>query len=501
MKQFTKVTVTLAIIAFVLLMYLRLDFGSCQSDVTIKIVSLDDANSLSVGDSTSSIPKGGIPFTVKVILEGYVSDLMSYQVGVEFDYPSINCTGVWIPAGDSNFIFYGKTYVSAKDIGKGTVDLGAALLDPSQTITTSGGLLCMINFTGNKIGTFTLRFLDSDHTFLLNSYGNDILPYDQIQKGNFTLNVLGAKSPPIASFTYTPDRVKANKTVTFDASDSYDPDGYIVEYIWDFGDGYNLTTTQNSTTHKFTKNGVYDVNLTVVDNDNLADSFIQTIRVGSPPQVVVQTSNPPFKQNEEITFNASLSYDPDGQIVTYIWDFGDGYNITTTENFLLHSYENRGLYLFKLVVVDDDGLLNSTSLKIQIGNPPVANFTFNPQNPTVWETVSFDATGSYSVDPVPITSFVWYFEDSNENITTSDPFVEHVFVSADVDPGYNVTLTVYDSDGLHSSYSVIIPVVATVAASNVFGSETLAAIAIVIVIAVVAVIIKIKSPKEEALEI
>jgi len=500
MKKIIKITIMLVFIA---LMYysipFQLNYGSCEPQITLKILTIQDANSLTLGNETSPIPTTGIPFTLKVVLEGHVTDLMSYQVGITFDYPAINCTGAWIPTNDQKFIFYGKISLSVKDVGKGTVNVGATLLDPSQAVTTEGGLLCMLNFTANKKGSFTLSFYDTEHTMLLNSLGLDILPFDKMQKQNFTLNVIGAKSPPVASFTFSPTQIKANKTVTFDASLSYDPDGQIVSYIWDFGDGQNLTTTENVTKHKFAKSGIYKVNLTVVDNDNLMSSIAKTVMVGIPPKIIVEIPNtPPFEPNHEITFNASLSYDPDGQIVSYIWDFGDGQNLTTTENYVVHSYEKRGVYQFALKVIDDDGLANSTSIKIQIGRPPVANFTFDPPNPKVWDTVKFDASKSHS-DEAPITSFVWYFEDTRENVTSESPFIEHVFVSAD--PGYNVTLTVYDSDGLSSFCSLLVPVTAEVAQESAFGTETLAAIVIVIIIVVALVIHKIKSPKEEVLEI
>ncbi|RLG94054.1 hypothetical protein DRO29_06995, partial [Candidatus Bathyarchaeota archaeon] len=54
---------------------------------------------------------------------------------------------------------------------------------------------------------------------------------------------------PIANFTYSPERPIANQTITFDASSSYDPDGTIVSYEWDFGDGSEETTTSPTIQH------------------------------------------------------------------------------------------------------------------------------------------------------------------------------------------------------------------------------------------------------------
>ena len=504
MRQINK-AITLVLITFLLLTFLKINLGSCQT-ITLKMMeATTNNNSITLGNETDPIPREGIPFTVKIILEGSVTNLMSFQVGTTFNYEAINCTGAWIPSQDTDFIFYGKTFLQASDIQKGEVVIGAAIIDPSQAVTTNGGLLCMLNFTANKKGTYTIDFYDSDNTFFLNNMGFDIVKYEQIQKSTLTINVLSAKAPPVASFTWNPKNPKANETITFDASLSYDPDGQIVSYIWDFGDESTNETEKSEITHVYTEKGVYTVNLTVVDNDNLTDSLVQIVMTGHPPIVIVELPNPPFKPGDEIIFNASLSYDPDGQIVSYIWDFGDGTNQTTTESTLNHTYEKRGLYKFALKLVDNDGLSNSTSLEVPIGNPPKANFTFNPTNPKTWETVTFDASGSQLGDVgAVIKSFVWYFEDMNIIETPEppdSPLIDHVFSSEDL-AGYNVTLTVYDVDGLYNSCSALIPVSAAAEQQQSgIGTETIILIAIVIAIIAIAIIVKLKSPKEEAIEI
>ncbi|OPY18843.1 MAG: PKD domain protein [Methanomethylovorans sp. PtaU1.Bin093] len=75
----------------------------------------------------------------------------------------------------------------------------------------------------------------------------------------------GASFPPIASINVPYNVVEKDPPITFDASGSSDPDGTIISYEWDFGDGD--TETVISPTHTYTETGVYTVNLTITDND------------------------------------------------------------------------------------------------------------------------------------------------------------------------------------------------------------------------------------------
>gem|GEM_PF-1816988 len=84
---------------------------------------------------------------------------------------------------------------------------------------------------------------------------------------------------PIASFTYSPADPFVTEPAAFDASSSYDPDGNIVSYTWDFGDG-NITTVSDPVVyHRYADAGDYNVTLTVSDDDGLTAVTTATVTV------------------------------------------------------------------------------------------------------------------------------------------------------------------------------------------------------------------------------
>lgn len=88
--------------------------------------------------------------------------------------------------------------------------------------------------------------------------------------------------PPLAEFAWSPEEPQAGEAVTFDASASFDPDGEIVKYEWDF-DGDGLTDAEGVTaTWTFNEAGDYPVTLTVTDNDGYTSTATKTITVRSP---------------------------------------------------------------------------------------------------------------------------------------------------------------------------------------------------------------------------
>jgi PKD repeat protein len=107
-------------------------------------------------------------------------------------------------------------------------------------------------------------------------------------------------SPPVASFTRTPSSGEASLNVFFNASGSYDSDGSIVSYEWDFGDGHS--GVGETPTHTFNSAGTHFVKLTVTDNEGARNSVTHSITVTAAPtvqyRVTVRQITDEFDENE-----------------------------------------------------------------------------------------------------------------------------------------------------------------------------------------------------------
>jgi PKD repeat protein len=247
---------------------------------------------------------------------------------------------------------------------------------------------------------------------------------------------------PVASFTETAEAVNTGETVSFDASDSSDPDGSIVDYSWDFGDGAKGTGV--SVQHAYSQDGTYTVTLTVTDDDGATGTAKATKTVHNRIPIASFTeSAETVSSGESIHFDASESYDPDGTIVSYSWDFGDGNTAVDVE--VDHAYEDDGVYTVTLTVVDDDGATGSaTATKNVLNRSPVASFTENATIMSQDEAIHFDASESYDPDGT-IVSYSWDFGDGN---TATGVTSDHAYSE---DGNYTVTLTVTDDDGASAS--------------------------------------------------
>ncbi|MDQ2086108.1 PKD domain-containing protein [Herbivorax sp. ANBcel31] len=85
------------------------------------------------------------------------------------------------------------------------------------------------------------------------------------------------KIKPTASFSYTPKEVTIGDIVNFDATNSHDFDGDIIQYSWDFGDGVN--GFGEVVAHKYTEPGDYLVKLSVTNKLGLTTTYKKKVTV------------------------------------------------------------------------------------------------------------------------------------------------------------------------------------------------------------------------------
>jgi len=135
---------------------------------------------------------------------------------------------------------------------------------------------------------------------------------------------------------------------------------------------------------------------------------------------------------QTIAFDGSGSYDPDGSITQYDWKFYDGdswhINLGSAPTY---TYNNPGTYIVTLKVHDNNGATDTdtTYAYIQSGNqPPVASFTYSPSNPTIGETITFDASSSYDPDG-DIVGYRWDWNGDGAWDTgwLSSPITTHIY--------------------------------------------------------------------------
>lgn len=246
---------------------------------------------------------------------------------------------------------------------------------------------------------------------------------------------------PIAVLSATPTSGETPLYVDFDGSASSDVDGDILTYAWDFGDGNSSSNAVTS--HTYNSPGVYIVMLTVDDGNGGTDSESINITVidNTPqPPTASFTANPTSGGVPlSVAFNASASSDPNGDALTYAWNFGDGNSTTgVTAN---HTYTAIGTYTATLTVDDGNGGTDSQSVTITVTNTaPTASFVATPTSGQPPLAVSFDASASTDANGDALT-YTWDFGDGNSGTGVS---TSHTYTT---EGNYTVTLTVNDGNG------------------------------------------------------
>ncbi len=89
--------------------------------------------------------------------------------------------------------------------------------------------------------------------------------------------------PPLADFSWMPDKPNIHQSILFNASASHDPDGTIVSYEWDWNnDGvYEESHTSSTAIHSWATQGSYPVAVRVTDDDAATGAIAKTVTVNA----------------------------------------------------------------------------------------------------------------------------------------------------------------------------------------------------------------------------
>lgn len=240
--------------------------------------------------------------------------------------------------------------------------------------------------------------------------------------------------------------------IRFDGTASTDRDNDPLAYIWDFGDG--TTGSGPNPTHAYAKSGTYTVTLIVNDGSiNSSPSRAQVTVSNIAP--IARLSGPTSAlKSSVLTWDGSASSDADGDTLTYLWNFGDGSNLTTSTPTTTHSYAKSGSYRVLLIVNDGEKNSSPVSADVTIQNRlPVASIAYSPEAPFKTKPISFSGTGSTDLDGDQIVNYRWNFGDGT---TAVGPVVSHTYASP-----WDYTVTLVVSDGTDNSVPATVVVSVT----------------------------------------
>ena len=249
---------------------------------------------------------------------------------------------------------------------------------------------------------------------------------------------------PEGSFVVEPENPVVSESVTFNASQTVDPDGDVESYMWDFGDGN--TGTGEVTEHQYESQGEYTVTLQVTDSVGNVDQVQGTLAVRDAPSVGFTFTPESPIQGQQVAFEAT------GGLESYQWDLGDG--TETTGRSVNHSYDNFGRFDVTVTATDGAGNQVTHTETVNVTAKPTAQFTMNPVNPTVGDTVTLDASSSTDPDS-NIVSYTWDFGNGETG--------QGVVVQTEYDDPQTseITLTVEDDAGNTDSITKDVSVAST----------------------------------------
>lgn len=181
------------------------------------------------------------------------------------------------------------------------------------------------------------------------------------QVGYITVKRISSNRTPQIQLNVSPLGGNAPLDVFFDASESSDANGDTLKFLWDFGDGY--IDSGRVISHIFEKPGINTILLSLYDGKGGCAQARESITVNYIPPPVNKLPNVVFSIEPQsgdiplaVNFDASMSIDPNGDDLSFFWDFGDGFS--ASGSIVQHTFDYTGEYQTSLLVDDGHDIYN-----------------------------------------------------------------------------------------------------------------------------------------------
>ncbi|TKX85388.1 PKD domain-containing protein, partial [Halorubrum sp. SS5] len=190
----------------------------------------------------------------------------------------------------------------------------------------------------------------------------------------------------------------------------------------------------------------------VSGNTTLSGGTVAPLANNTLPTADATVSSTSLAPNESVTFDASGSADPDGEIVEYRWDFdGDGSTERTTRSpTVTYQYSQTGDFDAAVTVADDGDDTDSTMLSVSVNEQPIAELSVSPSPTSIDANTTLNASNSTFAYGA-IDEYRWDFDgDGTVDETTTEPTANRTYpTTGDVSP----TVTVVGDDDTNATAS------------------------------------------------
>jgi PKD repeat protein len=313
---------------------------------------------------------------------------------------------------DNNEVGYGETYSARLDIdGDGCMDYD---LKYSNNVMTMSNFISGATVMGTAVGsigsypyTDTVVEMSFSPAHNISGFGDCNTEFKARGWAANEYDLLGEDITPVFSVNKAPICAPVGEDVcyctntSFNGSGSYDPDGTIVLYEWDFdGDGTTDATGVTASYHFAV--GDHTVTLTVTDDYGFKCTSATTVWVYENPIANFTVTEVDFGTPTEFMDTTTDGTPP----YTHRWDFdNDGiYELDGTHPNPTHTYPASGDYTACLHITDYHGCTDEVCKPVHVENlPPVAEFDFTG---TGCKEGILNASASYDPDGY-ITVYEW----------------------------------------------------------------------------------------------